>query len=175
MTTPDNRIEACIFPDDGRTPNHPALPLVIMRETAAADADDPAAWFEEKFVAHGWGATWRWGVYPYHHFHTTNHEVLGVSRGEATLMLGGENGAEYQVKSGDVIVIPAGVSHKCVEATKDFQVVGAYPRGKEPDLIRPENVDIAAATAAIAEVPFPEQDPIHGPDGPLFDHWKNPG
>ncbi|MEO5916275.1 MAG: cupin [Luteolibacter sp.] len=163
-------IETRLFADDGRTPNNPRLPLVVVRR--ASMVSEPADWFEQQFISSNWRGCWRWTVYPYHHFHSTNHEVLGVSRGTASLMFGGEQGEEFKVKVGDVIVIPAGVSHKRVDGSDDFQVVGAYPDGKEPDLILP-GYDLEAARRRIAHVAFPEQDPVFGVGGPLFDHWKN--
>lgn len=164
-------IESRLFPDDGRTPNNPTLPLVVMRRTAAATSDDPAGWFERTFTSHGWSGTWRWTVYPYQHFHSTNHEVLGVFRGRATLMLGGENGAEFEVGAGDVLILPAGMGHMRVGASDDFQVVGAYPDGKEPDLILP-GYDLFAARQRIAGVALPDQDPVFGKGGTLFDLWE---
>ncbi len=164
-------VETCLFADDGETPNHPVLPLVVMHGTEGTGVLDPAAWFEERFQSHGWGATWRWTVYSYHHYHTTNHEVLGVSRGEATLKLGGRHGRIFLMTVGDVIVIPAGVGHKRLDSTKDFQVVGAYPGGMEPDLIRSGEGEIKAARERILRVIRPQQDPIYGTGGPLFDHW----
>ena len=166
---------ADLFIDDGDTPNNPLLPLVIIRVTGEALDEDMAAWFERQFTAHNWGSTWRWGIYPFHHYHSTNHEVLGVSKGEARLILGGVQGKEYRVTAGDVIVIPAGVGHKCLEASPDFEVVGAYPRGQEPDLIRSGEGDIEKSREHIAQVPLPEEDPVHGRKGPLFHHWKSRG
>lgn len=158
------------FADDGETPNHPYLPALVMHSEAAAAADDTAAWFERTFVANGWSSTWRWGVYDYQHFHCTNHEVLGVSAGRARLLLGGARGREIEVRSGDVIVIPAGVGHRCLEASGDFLVVGAYPRGESPDLKTPpaQNGD----RERILAVPLPVADPLHGIDGSLFDYWR---
>ena len=98
--------------------------------------------------------------------------MLGVSRGEATLLLGGRHGAEFRVKPGDVIVIPAGVGHKRVQATDDFEVVGAYPRGDVPDLARSGENDPETARRRISEVPLPENDPVYGAGGPLFAHWQ---
>lgn len=166
------RIETRLFPDDGKTPNHPHLPLVIMRGTEAAGSANPAGWFEQRFVAHGWLATWRWTVYPYHHYHSTNHEVLGVSRGTARLMFGGGNGEEFQVQTGDVIVIPAGVGHMRLNSSGDFQVVGAYPRGEEPDLIRSGDDAIDATRRRVAQVALPEKDPIDGSQGLLVACWN---
>ena len=171
MPSPET-IETRLFEDDGATPNNPVLPLVVMRGTAASDADDPAAWFERTFAENGWGGLWRWSVYPYHHFHTENHEVLGVSSGTATLKLGGESGAEFQVGVGDVIVIPAGVGHKRQQASEDFQVVGAYPGGGAPDLLRTAGEDAESVRQRISEVPLPENDPVYGAGGPLFEHWR---
>ncbi len=165
-------IEACFFEDDGRTPNNSRLPLLVIRGTAAAQAGDPASWFEQCFESHDWGATWRWTVYPYHHFHGTNHEVLGVARGEATLMLGGEHGREFHVVPGDVLVIPAGVGHMLMEDVKGFQVVGGYPGGVEPDILLAGDPGLEVARERIAKVPLPGQDPLTGRDGPLFEHWK---
>ncbi|MES2661415.1 MAG: cupin domain-containing protein [Verrucomicrobiota bacterium] len=165
-------IEIRLFADDGGTPNHPLLPLVILRGTEAVGSQDAAVWFEQRFVTHGWLAIWRWTVYPYHHYHSTNHEVLGVSRGTARLIFGGENGGEFQVSTGDVIIIPAGVGHMRLDSSDDFQVVGAYPRGEEPDLIRSGDDESDAARLRVAEVTLPDQDPVFGENGPLIALWK---
>ncbi len=159
-----------LFSDDGEIPNHPSLPFVCLRVEEVVSSDDPAAWFEERFVSHDWSATWRWGVYPFPHFHRTAHEVLGVARGWARLRIGGERGRDLEVAVGDVLVIPAGVGHQCLEASDDFLVVGAYPGGREPDLVRPPAGP--EDRARIAAVPLPAQDPLHGKFGPLLDHWK---
>lgn len=166
------QVETFFFADDGSTPNHPGLPLIVMRHTEASEAEDPAAWFEKRFTTHGWGSTWRWGVYDYQHFHSTNHEVLGVSRGSASLMLGGEEGREFQVSVGDVLVLPAGLGHMCVSSSEDFQVVGAYPRGEKVDLLRSGEGDLDAARGRIAKVPLPELDPVYGAVGPVMEHWR---
>ena len=164
-------VETHLLEDDGEVPNHPSLPLVIVRHTAAVDHSDPAAWFEQHLTTYGWGACWRWVVYNYQHFHSNNHEVLGVSRGHATLLLGGEKGLISSVSAGDVIVLPAGTGHKSLEASPDFEVVGAYPDGREPDLIRPGASDLPAIRSRIAMVPLPKFDPIFGKVGGLNIHW----
>lgn len=163
-------IEVLAFPDDGETPNHPVLPALVMHSDEAATADDTAAWFEETFVSHGWSSTWRWGVYDYQHYHCTNHEVLGVAAGSATILLGGASGREIEVGRGDVIVIPAGVGHRCLESGEDFLVVGAYPRGESPDLKTPPAAP--GEREQILRVALPVEDPLHGLDGPLFDYWR---
>ena len=51
------------------------------------------------------------------------------SPGSAQVRFGGEDGELVGVTAGDVVVIPAGVAHACIEASDDFSVVGAYPDG----------------------------------------------
>ena len=56
--------------------------------------------------------------------------MLGISRGQASVRLGGDdNGKTFEVRPGDVIIIPVGVAHKNNGSSSDFQVVGAYPKG----------------------------------------------
>lgn len=45
------------------------------------------------------------------HYHSTTHEVIGVNKGQVTLKIGGKEGRFFTIKSGDVILIPAGVGH----------------------------------------------------------------
>ena len=174
MIAPAVSIQIRCFDDDGETPNHPHLPVILMRGTPAVHEEDPAAWFEGRFTTHGWGACWRWGVYDYHHFHPDNHEVLGVSRGEATFQLGGEKGGEFHVTLGDVIILPAGTGHKSLRASRDFQVVGAYPNSQEPSLIRSGETPLPALRQRIPAVRLPLEDPVYGKAGPLCHHWQAP-
>jgi len=93
-----------------------------------------AVWFRDKFAVNGWTGSWSGGVYDWHHFHRTTHEVLGCHRGQAVLRLGGEAGRDVVLKAGDVVIIPAGLAHCCRSASSDFTVLGAYPGGAEPDM-----------------------------------------
>jgi hypothetical protein len=96
MAQPSNngvhRIEPAtwLFADDGLIPNNPALPLVIYRGAIdVAHARDPAALFEAAFACNGWGQSWRNGIYPFVHYHSMCHEVLGIARGGARVRFGG--------------------------------------------------------------------------------------
>jgi uncharacterized protein YjlB len=144
-----------------------------MRGAIEPDLEDAPAAFEERFRQHGWTGTWRNGIYPYHHYHSTAHEVLGVASGSARVCFGGEGGAEIDVAAGDVIVIPAGVAHKLVEERDGFVVVGGYAGGRSWDILRPRAGTLVAACERIAAVPLPESDPVSGPDGPLLRIWTD--
>jgi uncharacterized protein YjlB len=173
-SVPMSGVQAFHFEDDGETPNNP-LPMVVYR--AAVDllsARDPAVPFERAFARHDWSDGWRNGIHPFLHFHTTTHEVLGIARGRATVEFGGAKGQVFTVEAGDVVVLPAGTGHRCIEATDDLLVVGAYPRNASVDQRRPGQVEHRTALAAIAKVPMPEMDPIHGGAGPLMQLWKAP-
>ena len=166
-------VQAFRFEDDGETPNNPRLPLVVYRAAVAlAGERDPALPFERAFAKHGWGDGWRNGIYPFLHFHTGTHEVLGIARGRATVEFGGANGKALVVEAGDVVVLPAGTGHRRLSASGDLLVVGAHPKNGSFDQKRPGQVDHTKATAAIADVPLPEMDPVHGRTGPLLQLWK---
>jgi uncharacterized protein YjlB len=146
---------AFTFDDDGTIPNS-RLPLLVYRDAVPAD---PAA-IEHLFATNHWPPAWRDGVHPFHHFHSTAHEVLGVARGEVSVLFGGPGGKVLTVRAGDVVVIPAGVAHCNQGQSGDLLIVGAYPdNGPGPDLRR------------VAVVPVPAADPVAGVDGALPRLW----
>ena len=159
------------FRDDGIIPNS-KLPLIIYQQVFSARDDAGAEWLEETFASHDWTNTWRWGVYPFHHYHSNTHEVLGVFRGNASLQMGGEHGRQLDVSAGDIIVIPAGVGHKCLSHSPDFTVVGAYPGGMDPDLMKGLNGERPGADKRIAAVAIPDFDPVYGSEGAVIREWR---
>ena len=157
---------------DDRIPNN-RLPLLVYRHAFNfGGTADGAAVIENVFHANDWSDTWRNGIYSYHHYHSTAHEVLGVFRGSATVQFGGDRGRTQQLQAGDVVIIPAGVAHKNLDSTDDFGVVGAYPDGQEPDLCHAEPGECSKASEKIGHVPLPGHDPVFGGDGPLLKYWR---
>ena len=154
--------------DDGTYPNNEELPVLVYRQ--AFDADE--AEIEEAFRRNGWGGTWRNGIYSYHHYHSTAHEVLGVARGTARVQLGGDEGATFELAAGDVVVIPAGVAHKNLGSSPDFLVVGAYPAGQEYDMNYGRPGERPRADQNIEMVPRPDSDPVYGKEGLLLEYWS---
>jgi len=159
------------FNDDGVFPNS-VLPLLLYRQVLTTEADDRASVLEQRLAENDWCNSWRNGVYPFTHYHSTTHEVLGIYRGSATLHVGGERGTTVEVHAGDLVVIPAGVAHQNIRASEDFAVVGAYPDGRDWDLLRGRPGERPKADRTIAALPIPDNDPIYGAEGPLRRIWK---
>jgi uncharacterized protein YjlB len=164
-------IEDHLFTDDGRVPNNPRLPVIVYRR-ALETRGDAAASCVALFDRNGWTGAWKNGVYAHHHYHSSAHEVLGITTGWVRVRLGGEGGQTVELRAGDVVVIPAGVAHKNEGASRDLLVVGAYPRGQSPDMCSPGAADHARAFPRIAAVPLPAGDPVHGASGPLLERWR---
>jgi uncharacterized protein YjlB len=166
-------IQIHLLRDDGTYPNNAGLPVLIYPQAVELPVHDPASGFESLFSQHAWGGSWRNGVYPFHHYHSTAHEVLGVYSGTANVQLGGENGIVVPVSPSDVLLIPAGVAHKNLGASPDLGIVGAYPLGQRPDMCYGKSHERPQADERIAAVALPQADPVYGKNGPMQDHWKN--
>lgn len=158
--------------DDGSFPNNEKLPLLVYQGALALPRNNPAVVFEDLFESNGWSGSWRNGIYGFHHYHSTAHEVLGVYSGSAKVQLGGEDGISLTVRRGDVIIIPAGVVHKNLGASSDFRVVGAYPLGQGPDMCYGKAGERPQADQNIDNVPLPPKDPVYGSGGPMAEHWE---
>ncbi|EJZ19389.1 cupin (plasmid) [Rhizobium sp. Pop5] len=159
--------ETIIFQESGWVPNNPRLPVLLYRDVFA---DGGPRDFEGRFAANGWTGIWTNGVFDYQHYHSGAHEVLGIARGSATLLIGGPGGQPLQVAAGDCLVLPAGTGHQNLGCTSDFQVIGAYPKGQHAD------IQTSAASSEmltkISSVLLPDTDPVQGRSGLLIEKWR---
>jgi uncharacterized protein YjlB len=169
MTATKTQPQTFYFRDDGSIPNN-TLPLLLYKGGLTSKLS--ASKMIDHFAAHNWTNSWDNGVYPFHHYHSTSHEVLGIYAGSAQLHLGGEQGEKIKVEAGDIIIIPAGVGHKNLGASSNFGVVGAYPDGRDWDLLKGEKGERPKADKNIAALPIPGLDPLLGKDGGLMKIWK---
>ena len=156
------------FEDDGGIPNSRLPALVYHGVPEARRATD----CEQLFAGNDWLGAWRNGIYPFHHFQSTSHEVLGIVSGRAIVMLGGPEGREFEIQRGDVLVLPAGTGHCNLRASDDLLVIGAYPDGMSWDLRRGDPAEHDEAVANIEAVPMPRADPVEGSGGSLIEAWR---
>jgi uncharacterized protein YjlB len=166
-----DRIVQRVLGSDGNFPNNARLPLLFYPAALTLPERDSDRMLEELFAANGWTRAWRNGIFGYHHYHSTAHEVLGVYSGTALVQLGGPGGPEFDIRPADVIVIPAGVAHKNMGADRQFRVVGAYPVGQQWDMKTGKTGERPQVDRNIAAVALPALDPVFGPAGPLTRLW----
>lgn len=150
-------------------PNNQRFPVLIYHNVMGSEEQDTAEVLESIFRRNDWSPQWRNGVYRFHHYHSTAHEVLGIASGKARLMLGGPDGQEVSVTAGDVLVLPVGTGHCRLEANPDFLVVGAYPPNQTADLCR--EAPTAAMIARMNGLSAAVSDPVCGHEGWLAKLW----
>jgi uncharacterized protein YjlB len=158
------------FADDGAVPNN-RLPFLVYKGAFAGP--DLVSAIEKTFRRNDWGhGLWHNGIYPFVHYHSHIHEVLGIAAGCARVRFGGSTGKELEVEAGDVAVLPAGTGHQRLSSTPDLLVIGAYPPGGRYDLYRGTGAEHARALQTIPRVPLPATDPLFGKGGPLTRLWR---
>jgi uncharacterized protein YjlB len=162
--------ESFLLSRNGWVPNNENLPVLLYHGVFESGRRDAASYLEELFQRNSWPAQWRNGIYSFHHYHSTAHEVLGVARGEARVMLGGESGREVVIRAGDVVVLPTGTGHCNQGSSSDFLVVGAYPPDQSWDLCR--SAPSREAVRRMEKLPFPKVDPVTGASGALTKLWR---
>jgi uncharacterized protein YjlB len=114
---------------------------------------------------------WRYTMYSDSHFHSTTHEVLAIASGSAKCCFGGEQNPERVepvLSKGDVVVIPAGVSHRLLEDYGGFQMVGSYPTGKHWDMCYGRAGE-EQKVKSIGTLGWFSKDPLYGEEGPTLD------
>ncbi|WP_345816373.1 cupin domain-containing protein [Paraburkholderia sp. PREW-6R] len=171
LDTAQTAYEAFMLEPHDWVPNNSTLPVILYRHALSPDSGDLASAFEVLFENNQWPPQWRDGIFDYHHFHATAHEVLGVTDGSAEVIVGGPGGKVLKISAGDVLLLPAGTGHCLQSFARHFQVVGGYPAGQQWDIrreaLKPDEL------AAMKALPFPPVDPVEGQRGALIEHWLN--
>jgi uncharacterized protein YjlB len=190
-------------------PNSPYLLVHYPGFFPSEDQAVDAAAVYDVFARNGWETQWifRYGPTQRSHYHSQTHECMAVLSGTATIRFGvsdmdegstyatrrGQGGLELHAKSGDVFVIPAGVSHKTYETSppadlelltpgegrgiagidirqvlervqlSGFTMMGAYPQGGIWDFAT--GGEHAGNYEAVWSVPKPDRDPVMGEGG----------
>ncbi|MFW5774346.1 MAG: hypothetical protein ACOCWD_06660 [Tangfeifania sp.] len=158
--------------ENGKFPNNPKLPVLLYKNVFDFSEGDPAAVIEKLFTENNWGGSWRNGIFSYHHYHSNTHEALGVYNGWAKVQLGGPGNDPVRIEKGDLVVLPAGTSHKKIDSDDGFAVVGAYPGGQGYDMKYGEATEKEEAVKNIRSVPLPSNDPLFGENGKMYEFWK---
>lgn len=171
MKTQSVQFVSKIFHAYGAFPNNAKLPMVVLK-SPVKDIQIGPEHFEKIFTENGWPSAWRNGLYDFHHYHSQAHEVLGVYSGWVRVCFGGPKGAIFEAEKGDVIVIPAGVSHCNRGQSPDFRVVGGYPEGQPRDMLYGKPEERPQADLNISQVSMPGTDPVFGSEGILLDIWS---
>ena len=141
------------------------FPLLVHRN-AIPNGDAEAV--KSRFRENGWSNNWDYpGVYEYSHFHSTTHECLGCALGwmEFNLSVGDSGWSKIRIETGDVIVMPAGVSHGMVAQSSDIHMCGGYPDGRDWDDIQEaflSDENYKHACKRIMMLPIPAKDPATG-------------
>ncbi|MCB1340648.1 MAG: hypothetical protein KDK24_06215 [Pseudooceanicola sp.] len=157
-------IESYTSKPEGRIPNS-RFPLLIHRGGIPGGGEGA---LKARFRENGWSNNWSYpGVYHYPHFHSTSHECLGCARGwmEFSLSVGPGGWTRVRVEAGDVIVMPAGVSHEQVGASEDIMMCGGYAGGRDWDNVQEAHLSeelYRAACKRIMMLPIPDRDPVTG-------------
>ncbi|OCK77354.1 hypothetical protein K432DRAFT_428070 [Lepidopterella palustris CBS 459.81] len=170
--------EVYYFSPTSHVPNS-VLPVLIYRKVLPAhptavstrDALEKNLWLQ--------GGVFK--TYRTHHFHSVTHECYAVFKGSSRLLLGRgplddtEGGVEVDVSVGDIIVLPAGVSHCSVDSEGEYEYLGLYPEGSpkwDNNFCKADAGETAEKARNACSVPIPQYDPVYGKDGPLVGIWK---
>ncbi len=90
-------VETIELTDDGVFPNNEKLPLLLYHQGLPSAARGDPAVVRTLFAGRGWSGSWVNGIYDFHHYHSTAHEVLAICAGQARVQFGGPGGIETTV------------------------------------------------------------------------------
>ncbi len=153
-----------------RIPNN-RLPLLVYRNAIPGGGVDEMT---EVFRSNGWSNNWQVkGLFTYGHFHSTTHECLGCASGwlDLKVSVGPDGWTKIRVTAGDVVIMPAGVSHQDIAHSDDNIICGGYPDGRSWDNMRQDfltHEQFLQACKRVLSLPIPDRDPI---GGEMIQHW----
>eukprot|EP00445_Apocalathium_hangoei_P014180 CAMPEP_0203888886 /NCGR_PEP_ID=MMETSP0359-20131031/32498_1 /ASSEMBLY_ACC=CAM_ASM_000338 /TAXON_ID=268821 /ORGANISM="Scrippsiella Hangoei, Strain SHTV-5" /LENGTH=205 /DNA_ID=CAMNT_0050810181 /DNA_START=204 /DNA_END=821 /DNA_ORIENTATION=- len=160
------RIERAFISTDGTFPNNPSYPLLLYRGVYRDDRDGDG---EALLLQNGWSRPWAWGVFEFHHYHSTAWEALLCVRGEAEVQFGGPTGPVLKPVVGDLVLVPPGVAHKQGRSSGDFLLLGSYPDHEgcsTPNADTVRGAPTPRQSAAIRDCPAPLLCPRWGASTP---------
>ncbi|CAG9952788.1 unnamed protein product [Clonostachys rosea f. rosea IK726] len=169
--------EAFFFKPTNYIPNS-QLPVLLYRKALPLPLKENLV--KEFLESNNWIHGGTWNAVPRHHFHPNTHECYAVVKGSSELLIGvgpldsEAEGEVIHVESGDVIVLPAGVSHCSKSFSEDYRYIGAYPKGSLEwkneygrDQSRFESLALESSSVNV-----PDWDPVNGHRGPLSKLWR---
>ena len=140
---------------DGVFPNNSDHPVLIFKSALSLSQKES----DRAITKSGWTSPWAWGIFDYHHYHSTAWELLACVRGQARVQLGGDTGPTVEVGKGDILLIPPGVAHKQLQAKGGFTLLGSYPPGSgHVDTLR--GAPSLEEERNICKVEKPEEEPL---------------
>ncbi|KAL1792254.1 hypothetical protein ACET3X_010005 [Alternaria dauci] len=170
--------EQYALPSATHVPNN-ILPVLIYRGVLPTPVNSELT--KRLCEGNDWEKRGEWGEITIPHFHPNTHECYAILRGSSRLALGrskehdATDGIEINIHTGDVIVIPAGVSHRSLESEGDFRYIGVYPKAapRWRNNHCEEHEPMDALRQEIDSVAIPDSDPVFGRAGPLCQIWKS--
>ena len=149
------------------------FPVLHYKENLQLPTFFPGKYVRSVFQENNWTNNWRSGIYTFHHYHSTAHEVMAVIDGRTIILLGGINGKNVLLKKGDVIVIPAGVAHMNLGDENDITCIGGYPSGRGYDMNYGTPDEHPMVDINIRHLPILDSGPLYGQDDPLISIWNS--
>ncbi|KAK6205321.1 uncharacterized protein RJT21DRAFT_124472 [Scheffersomyces amazonensis] len=197
---------SCNFHTDN-TPNS-KYPVLVYRNVlnkeflnAATTEEDKVIQLNESLLPNGWSAEQTWGTSLNTHYHYNVHEAYFVIQGSSTLILGldvtiipsnnednfqnlsNKSYLEITLNTGDLIILPAGVSHCSSKYNEKYRYIGAYPTNGEHwksiakvhiERAKPLQYDNSFDIDISKNVKLPDSDPIYGNlPHTLLDIWRS--
>ncbi|KAK7227982.1 hypothetical protein V2G26_000152 [Clonostachys chloroleuca] len=168
--------EAFFFKPTNYVPNS-QLPVLLYRKVLPFPLQENSvkAFLESNNWVHGG----TWNAVPRHHFHPNTHECYAIVKGSSELLIGvgpldsEAEGEVIHVEAGDVIVLPAGVSHCSKSFSQEYRYLGAYPKEspKWKNEYGRDQSRFESLALECSSVNIPDWDPVNGHQGPLQKLW----